>query len=58
MAHTLVEANDVCLTYHEPTAETRAIEHLSFQVNQGEFVSIVGPSGCGKTSILLSLIHI
>ncbi len=52
MAHTLVEANDVCLTYHEPTAETRAIEHLSFQVNQGEFVSIVGPSGCGKTSIL------
>ena len=52
MAHTLVEANDVCLRYHEPTAETGAIEHLSFQVKQGEFVSIVGPSGCGKTSIL------
>lgn len=43
MAHMLVEANDVCLTYHEPTAETRAIEHLSFQINQGEFVAIVGP---------------
>ena len=52
MAHMLVEANDVCLTYHEPTAETRAIEHLSFQINQGEFVAIVGPSGCGKTSVL------
>ena len=25
---------------------------LSFQVNQGEFVSIVGPSGCGKSTIL------
>ena len=37
MAHMLVEANDVCLTYHEPTAETRAIEHLSFQINLGEF---------------------
>lgn len=52
MAHMLVEANDVCLTYHEPTAETRAIEHLSFQINLGEFVAIVGPSGCGKTSVL------
>mgnify|MGYP002549062561 FL=1 len=52
MAHMLVEANDVCLTYHEPAAETRAIEHLSFQINLGEFVAIVGPSGCGKTSVL------
>ena len=25
---------------------------LSFQVNQGEFVSFVGPSGCGKSTIL------
>lgn len=52
MQNILVEANDVCLTYHEPTAETRAIEHLNFQVFQGEFVAIVGPSGCGKTSVL------
>jgi len=53
MGHSpLVTVNDICLTYHEPTAETRAIEHLSFSVNRGEFVAIVGPSGCGKTSVL------
>ena len=27
------------------------IDDLSFQVNTGEFVSILGPSGCGKTTL-------
>lgn len=48
----VVEVKDVCLAYHEPHAETPAIDHLSFSVDRGEFISIVGPSGCGKTSIL------
>jgi NitT/TauT family transport system ATP-binding protein len=29
-----------------------AVERLSFQIRDGEFVSIVGPSGCGKSTIL------
>ena len=52
MSAAIVEVENVCLTYHEPHAETTAIKHLSFSVKQGEFVSIVGPSGCGKTSVL------
>ena len=51
----LVTVEGVCLTYHEPTAETKAIERMSFHIHRGEFVSIVGPSGCGKTSILSML---
>ena len=51
----LLELKDVELIYHSPQSETHALEKLTFQVENGEFVSIVGPSGCGKTT-LLSLI--
>ncbi len=27
------------------------IDHLSFTVQDGEFVSVIGPSGCGKSTI-------
>jgi len=30
----------------------KAVEHLSFEVKDREFVVLVGPSGCGKTTIL------
>ena len=52
MPEPVVAVRDVCLTYHEKSGETLAVDHVSFEVQQGEFVSIVGPSGCGKTSIL------
>jgi iron(III) transport system ATP-binding protein len=30
----------------------KAIDHLSLDVNAGEFLSLLGPSGCGKTTLL------
>lgn len=29
-----------------------AVDHVSFQIPQGSFFSILGPSGCGKTTLL------
>lgn len=53
--HPIVSYDDVSLTYHSIGGETEAVRHLSFEVPQGEFFSIVGPSGCGKSSILSML---
>lgn len=30
----------------------RVLDRVSFDVKQGEFISIVGPSGCGKTTLI------
>jgi len=36
-------------------AERQVFSDVSFDVKEGEIVSIVGPSGCGKTTLLRSL---
>ena len=48
----IVRLEDVSLTYFSDKEETLALNKITFNVNKGEFVSIVGPSGCGKTTIL------
>ncbi|NLM45873.1 MAG: ABC transporter ATP-binding protein [Firmicutes bacterium] len=51
-AEVLVTVNNVSMTYHSPEGEIHALQDITLQVTEGEFVSIVGPSGCGKTTLL------
>lgn len=49
-----LEAQDISLTYTQPHtgAQLAALERVTLQVAEGEFVAVVGPSGCGKTTFL------
>lgn len=38
--------------YFTEKTVTKALDDISFSVNEGEFISLVGPSGCGKSTIL------
>lgn len=38
--------------YRTDEIETIALNKLSFEVKQGEFVAVMGPSGCGKSTLL------
>jgi sulfonate transport system ATP-binding protein len=43
---------DVSKTFRTATGEVLALDRVSMQVNEAEFVCLVGPSGCGKTTLL------
>jgi NitT/TauT family transport system ATP-binding protein len=43
---------DVSKIFRTATGEVLALDRVSLQVNEAEFVCLVGPSGCGKTTLL------
>jgi putative ABC transport system ATP-binding protein len=50
-----IEAIDLHKTYHIGKIEVPALRGISFNVERGEFVSVVGPSGSGKSTLFYLL---
>ncbi len=51
----MLSAVDVRLTYADAASEVHAVDGVSVEVREGEFVGILGPSGSGKSSLLYLL---
>ena len=50
--HKMIKVNDLCKVFRTEEIETTALNNVSFEINDGEFVAIMGPSGCGKSTLL------
>jgi NitT/TauT family transport system ATP-binding protein len=47
-----IEIRGVSLVYDTPSGPVNALEDVSFDIRESEFLCLLGPSGCGKSTLL------
>ena len=51
----LIRLTDVTKTYHLESGDFTALDHVSLDIMEGQFVAIMGPSGSGKSTLMNQL---
>jgi peptide/nickel transport system ATP-binding protein len=52
---TVLEVRDLSVEYLMERGTVRAVDDVSFDLDQGEFIAVVGESGCGKSTLLFAI---
>lgn len=48
----LIRITDICKVYNPGENEVRALDHVSLNIDKGEYVAIIGQSGSGKSTLM------
>ena len=48
----MIQLDDVCRNFDVGEEVVHALDHVSLEIPDGEYVSIMGPSGSGKSTLL------
>ncbi|HBC29562.1 MAG TPA: phosphonate ABC transporter ATP-binding protein [Prevotellaceae bacterium] len=48
----MIKVENLTKVFHTDEVETHALNGVSMEVGDGEFVAVMGPSGCGKSTLL------
>jgi len=51
----ILQGENIVKQFHHNGVLINALDHVSFTVQKGDFVTVTGPSGSGKSTLLLSL---
>lgn len=56
--HTILDVKDLTKNFYKNKQLFTAVNHISFQLRQGECLGLVGESGCGKSTTVKILTHL
>lgn len=54
MSNSIIKTENLSKYFHDPITK-QVLKDLTFNINKGEFVSVIGKSGCGKSTLLYIL---